>query len=164
VLVSPDILLGDLHQIIQVTMGWTNSHLHLFKDGKVEYAPKEFELEYSKDYGKVKLDKLLKKGKDKILYEYDFGDGWRHDILLEKVIETDEKDQLPRCTGGERNCPPEDCGGIWGYADVLETIADPAHEEYGDMLEWLGDEFDPEYFDMEEINKSLNNFRPGRRV
>ncbi len=159
VLVSPDLLLADLHRIIQTAMGWTNSHLHLFSDGSTDYAPIEFELEDAKSYAKLRMNKFLKENKDKILYEYDFGDGWRHEILLEKVIAVDEKDHIPVCTGGKRNCPPEDCGGIWGYENLLEIISDPTHEEYEDTIEWLGDEFDPEYFDVVEVNELLSNFK-----
>lgn len=152
---SPDTLLVDLHRIIQTTMGWTNSHLHQFKDGNYYYAPKEFEVEETKNSRTIKLNKILKKEKQGILYEYDFGDGWEHEILLEKIIEDDEKNQIPRCIDGKRNCPPDDCGGIWGYEDLLKTISDKNNKEYEEIMTWLGGKFDPEYFNMTEINKSL---------
>lgn len=155
ILVNPDTLLVDLHRIIQTTMGWTNSHLHLFNDGIYEYAPKEFEVEDTKNSRTIKLNKILKKEKQCILYEYDFGDGWEHEILLEKIIEDDEKNQIPGCIGGKRNCPPEDCGGIWGYVDLLKIISDKKNKEYKETMTWLGGEFDPEYFNMTEINKLL---------
>jgi len=155
ILVNPDVLLVDLHRIIQTTMGWTNSHLHQFNDGNYDYAPKEFELEYSKNSRTVKLNKLMKKEKDVLLYEYDFGDGWEHEIILEKIIEEDEKNQIPRCIDGKQNCPPEDCGGIWGYEDLLKVIKDKKHDEYEKMMEWLGEEFDPDYFNINEVNKLL---------
>ncbi len=155
ILVQPDTSLIDFHRIIQCTMGWTNSHLHLFKNGGEEYSPKEFEVEDSKDSRVVKLNKLLKREKDRILYEYDFGDGWEHIILLEKIIEVDDKEQVPKCLKGKRNCPPEDCGGIWGYHDFLQIISDPQHEEYEETMEWCGEEFDPEYFNIESINELL---------
>lgn len=151
----PDTLLVDLHRIIQTTMGWTNSHLHQFKDGNYCYAPKEFELEETKNSRTIKLNKILKKEKQGILYEYDFGDGWEHEILLEKIIEDDEKNQIPRCIDGKRNCPPDDCGGIWGYEDLLKTISDKNNKEYEEIMTWLGGKFDPEYFNMTGINKSL---------
>lgn len=107
------------------------------------------------DYSKIKLSDLLSKEKDKIIYEYDFGDGWEHDIVLEK-IETNVKDKyIPTCLAGKNNCPPEDCGGIWGYLDMLEILKHPDHEEYEDYIEWLDEEFDPKHFDKAEINKML---------
>lgn len=122
IIVNPDTLLVDLHRIIQTTMGWTNSHLHKFKDGNYDYAPKEFELDGSKNSRTTKLNKLLKKDKESIIYEYDFGDGWKHEVILEKIIEVDEKNQIPQCIDGKRNCPPEDCGGVWGYEDLLKIM------------------------------------------
>jgi len=97
----------------------------------------------------------MKKEKDVLLYEYDFGDGWEHEIILEKIIEEDEKNQIPRCIDGKQNCPPEDCGGIWGYEDLLKVIKDKKHDEYEEMMEWLGEEFDPDYFNINEVNKLL---------
>ncbi len=155
IIVNPDVLLVDLHRIIQTTMGWTNSHLHQFSDGNYDYAPKEFEVECSKNSRTVKLNKLLKKEKERIIYEYDFGDGWVHEIILEKIFEEDEKNQVPRCIEGKRNCPPEDCGGIWGYEDLLNVISDKKHEDYKDMMRWLGGKFDPEEFNINAINKEL---------
>jgi hypothetical protein len=106
ILVNSDILLVDLHRIIQTTMGWTNSHLHLFSDGFEEYSPKEFEVEYAKNSRTIKLDKILQGEKSKIQYEYDFGDGWEHNILLEKILAPDNQLQIPICIAGKRNCPP----------------------------------------------------------
>ena len=157
IIVNPDTLLVDLHNIIQTTMGWSNSHLHEFKNGQEGYAPKEMEVEYTSDSRKIKLNKILKNEKQTIEYEYDFGDGWRHQILLEKIFNDDEKNQVPRCIGGKRNCPPEDCGGIWGYADLLEIISNPKHEQHEEMTEWIGGEFDPEYFDMTDVNEYLRH-------
>lgn len=155
IVVNSDILLVDFHKIIQTTMGWSNSHLHLFSDGFEEYSPKEFEVDYTNDSRKVKLDKILRGEKSKIQYEYDFGDGWIHEILLEKILAPNNQPQIPKCIAGKRNCPPEDCGGVWGYSNILEILKQPDHEEYESYSEWLGEEFDPELFDMDKINKSL---------
>ena len=155
VLVESDILLVDFHKIIQTTMGWTNSHLHQFEKGQVNFAPDEFELEDTKDSRKVKLNSLLNKENEKIKYEYDFGDSWLHDIILEKILPFEKTTELPSCIGGKRNCPPDDCGGIWGYTDLLEIISNSKHKEYNEMMEWLGGEFDPDYFDMKEKNEML---------
>jgi hypothetical protein len=154
-LVNSDTSLVDLHRIIQTAMGWTNSHLHRFNDGVTDYSPKEFEVEDSKDSRKVKLKTILNIEKSKLLYEYDFGDGWNHDIILEKIIKEEDKEQIPRCLKGEGNCPPEDCGGTWGYEDLLKTISDSHHEDYESMMEWLGGEFDPNFFDQDQINQQL---------
>ncbi|MGM0498059.1 MAG: plasmid pRiA4b ORF-3 family protein [Bacteroidota bacterium] len=156
ILVEPGILLVDLHRILQTTMGWTNSHLHLFADQKFEYAPAEFEVEDTMDSGSVRLKDILYTENQNILYEYDFGDGWEHEIRLEKIIEKEDGEkQIPRCIGGKRNCPPEDCGGIGGYEELLNIISDPDHEEHEGMLIWLGGEFDPDYFNKQEVNELL---------
>jgi hypothetical protein len=91
-------------------------------------------------------------------YEYDFGDSWEHKILLEKILPFDTKTALPVCIKGKRACPPEDCGGIWGYEELLEAISNPKHPDHENMLEWLGGEFDPEEFDLEEINGNLAEY------
>jgi hypothetical protein len=156
-LVDPDITLFEFHKIVQTVMGWTNSHLHQFIKGKAIYAPDEFELEDTKESRKTKLNSLLKKEKEEIEYEYDFGDGWSHDILLEKILPFDQSIQLPCCTDGKGNCPPEDCGGIWGYQDLKEIISNPKHRQYKETIEWVGNEFDPDSFDKNEINEMLKS-------
>jgi len=146
--------------IIQISMGWTNSHLHQFIKDRTFYTEKMpdddtwGELD-SVDYKNMKISYLLKKEKDKIVYEYDFGDGWEHDVLLEKILPADEKFKSPVCLAGKMACPPEDCGGVWGYADLLEILKNPKHKEYDSYMDWLGGEFDPEHFDKEAVNKLL---------
>lgn len=154
-IVYADTTLIDLHKIIQTAMGWTNSHLHLFDDGRNEYASESFQLDYTISANNVKLNEILKKEKDKVYYLYDMGDSWEHEILPEKILDANEYDQIPLCIKGRRNCPPEDCGGIGGYKELLEILKDPNHEGYDGMLEWLGGEYDPEYVDEAEINKVL---------
>ena len=139
-------------------MGWTNSHLHQFVyEGLIYMEPDPMDELDSKDYRKVSIAQLLKKGKDKILYEYDFGDGWMHEILLEKILKKEEYQIYPICVSGENACPPEDCGGIPGYRNLVEVISNPKHEEYQEWMEWLGGKFDPEAFDKEEINEMLTS-------
>jgi len=159
-LISSDVLLPDFHKIIQTAMGWTNSHLHQFIKDRIFYTLKTPDNDMwddleNVDYRKIKISALLKSEKDKVLYEYDFGDGWEHDIVLEKIMPVDEKIQVPVCLAGKMNCPPEDCGGVWGYADLLEILKNPKHKEYESYMEWMGGEFSPEYFDKEEVNKLL---------
>jgi hypothetical protein len=157
ILVYSDVLLTDLHKIIQTTVGWTNSHLHQFVyDDKFYSFPHEDDIpdENQIDYRKVKLNELLMEINQTMIYEYDFGDGWEHEIKLEKKLPIDSKTKYPECVAGERNRPPEDCGGTGGYEDVLAALKNPNNEEAKMTLEWLGD-YDPEYFDLKETNTML---------
>jgi hypothetical protein len=158
--VQDDTTLYKLHQIIQVVMGWTNSHLHQFITGGVYYG--EPDPEYGFDVVNEKrsrLQELVCHVKDKCIYEYDFGDGWDHEILLEKILEPEAKTRYPRCLTGKRQCPPEDIGGVWGYRTFLEAIGDPDHPEHDEYLEWVEDVFDPEVFDVEAVNRELKQIR-----
>ncbi len=160
ILVSPDVLLADLHKIIQTTMGWTNSHLHQFIKDRTFYAPKADEDDFWEEsndisYTHIKISDLLKKEKDRMIYEYDFGDGWEHDIILERIEADGDNKNTPVCVAGKNNCPPEDCGGVWGYANMLEILSNPEHEEYNEYMEWCGEGFDPKYFDKDEVNEQL---------
>jgi len=101
------------------------------------------------------LNEVLLKEKDFIHYEYDFGDGWEHKVVLEKIIPSAPGLSAPSCIAGARACPPDDCGGVGGYQEFLEAIGDPFHPEHEAMLEWIGGEFDPEYFDPDEVNDEL---------
>lgn len=162
VLIPSDLSLPDFHKVIQTTMGWTNSHLHQFIKNRTYYAPKMpddifWDEADNVDYSKLKISDLLKKEKEKIIYEYDFGDGWEHEIVLEKIEDDAMNKKDVTCLKGKNSCPPEDCGGIWGYYDMLEILKDPDHEEYEDYSEWLGVDFDPTYFDIEEVNEMLGS-------
>jgi hypothetical protein len=154
------VTLDELHLILQAAMGWTNSHLHQFKVGRIYYGKPSID-EFSdlnlKDESKARLNKVFSKPKQKMFYEYDFGDGWEHEILLEKVLQPDPGVRYPRLIGGARACPPEDCGGVHGYANFLEAISDPEHEEHDEYLDWIGGEFDPEKFDMAEFENELKD-------
>ncbi len=159
-LIPSDLLLSDFHKIIQTTMGWTNSHLHQFIKNQTFYTVRmpDDDLWYEMgnvDYKTIKISDLLKKEKEKIIYEYDFGDCWKHEIILEKILPIDDKINYPICLNGKMNCPPEDCGGMCGYSDMLEILKQPEHEEYESYIEWLGGKFDSEYFDKDEINEFL---------
>lgn len=104
---------------------------------------------------KARLKKHMRREGQKFRYEYDFGDGWEHEVLLEKILPVAAGVQYPRCLKGKRACPPEDCGGAWGYEDLLKALADKNHPDHEMYLEWLGGEFDPEEFDLEWINEML---------
>jgi hypothetical protein len=155
--VRSDISLGELHQIIQTAMGWTNSHLHLFLIQGIEYGEPAPEYDWEvKDEQKVKLNRVITGEKFKFRYAYDMGDSWEHEILIEKILPA--MPEVPRygiCITGKRACPPEDCGGTWGYSQLVETLRDPTHPEYESMLEWVGEEFDPEAFNVSEVNEAL---------
>ena len=155
--------LENLHWVIQYAMGWENSHMHHFKIGKLYYGasyPDDFDgTTETKDEKKVTVGEVLAKPKAKIEYEYDFGDSWEHEIVLEKVLPIEQGVKYPLCLDGKRACPPEDCGGVWGYANMLEVLDDSEHPEHEETLEWLGEEFDPEAFSVEAVNKVLRKIR-----
>lgn len=161
-LVHSDITLGDLHDIIQAAFGWFDYHLHQFIVGDTYYGephPDYFDWTEMNDEQEVKLRQIAAGEGSKFRYEYDFGDGWLHQILVEKVLPPEPGQEYPVCIKGRRACPPEDVGGIWGYYYFLEAIQDPEHEEHETYLEWIGDEFDPDAFDLEEANEALDAFR-----
>jgi Plasmid pRiA4b ORF-3-like protein len=107
---------------------------------------------------KVKLSRFVQAGVKKFRYIYDMGDNWEHVIQVEKVLEVDPLAKYPRCLEGERACPPEDCGGPWGYADFLAAIVDPQHEQHEEMLEWRGP-FDPEAFDSKKATNEMRKVK-----
>ena len=146
----------DLHYAAQIAMGWYDSHLYQFEKGGVIYGdPEALEDDNVQDDSVVNIVDLFKAEKDEISYVYDFGDNWEHKITLEKIIEAKDPLEHMICVGGKRNCPPEDCGGIPGYLDMLETLKNPESEEYKELIEWIGGEFDPEFFEMSIINDSF---------
>jgi len=157
--VPADVSLLTLHNIVQNAMGWENGHLHQFIIGGTYYGDEmlldEGDVE---DEAKFKLNKVVKRPKEKFIYEYDFGDGWEHQLEVEKILPAEPDVRYPRCVAGKRACPPEDCGGVWGYASLLEAIGDPDHPEHEDMSEWVGDDFDPEKFDLDGVNKILRGY------
>jgi hypothetical protein len=158
--------LGWLHAVIQVAMGWTNSHLHQFVVGKRLYSNPSHDLHEFEDDPRVldenvaTISEIACRAKSTFVYEYDFGDSWDHRIVVEKILEPDPTAAgFAQCLDGERACPPEDCGGVWGYADLCEIIMDPKHEEFESMMEWLGGRFEPEAFDRDKTNKHLRKLK-----
>lgn len=158
VIVPASMTLTDLHHVIQTAMGWTDTHLHEFEIGGVRYAaPNPFYDELDSevlDAGSVRLADVTDVGAT-MTYTYDFGDDWRHDVLVEKEVETDAEIALPICVAGRRGCPPEDVGGVWGYEGFLEAWQDPSHPEHAELREWAGPYFDPVTFDAAEVNVRL---------
>ena len=164
-----DSTLDKLHERIQTAMGWTNSHLHQFEIDGERYGDPELLDDGFEDFECVdstvtKISKIVQKNgkRFQFLYEYDFGDGWEHEVLFEGCLKAEKGGRYPVCVDGERNCPPEDVGGVWGYAEFLEAIANPKHEEHDRMLEWSG-RFDPEEFDAGETTKAMRRGLPDWR-
>ncbi|MEO7194050.1 MAG: plasmid pRiA4b ORF-3 family protein [Pseudonocardiaceae bacterium] len=154
-LIPATLSLSGLHDVIQATMGWRDSHLHCFTDSNRTYGPPDPDLEFT-DERSVRLGDL---DSGAIGYTYDFGDGWEHEIVIEALGAAVAGESYPRCIGGEGACPPEDCGGAPGYAHLREVLADPGDAEHDDMVQWLGlayaREFDPVTFDIELVNRIL---------
>ena len=155
-LVPGSITLAQLHEVIQATMGWTNSHLHEFVVGEYSYSDPEFEIDDARSEYRYRLARLAPRVRNTIAYLYDFGDGWEHQIRVETINEEDKRyPGKPVCLAGARNSPPEDCGGPWGYQNLLTAIGDKKHKEHKQLLEWVGGRFDPEHFDLDEVNELL---------
>ncbi len=156
IVVPSDITLARLHGILQVSMGWHDSHLHDFKAGLDTYGdPRELEGLEDLDERRARLADVAPRPRSRLRYLYDFGDSWEHDIVVEAVEAPAPGVRYPTCLGGKRACPPEDCGGVWGYADLLAAIADPNNPDHDDLLDWLGGPFDPEAFDVAAVNRML---------
>ena len=153
--VPDDTPLDRLHRVLQTVMGWEDSHLHRFEttDGTSYQLPFEGDLDGDEDERGVRLDALLAVPGDALLYEYDFGDGWEHEVELE----ADEADGPghPVCLDGAGACPPEDSGGTWRYNEIRPAFTDPSHPEHAELTEWLGGPFDPDRFDVAAVNHAL---------
>lgn len=151
--------LGQLHHVLQSAMGWEDCHLHEFAIGASRYGPRGQALDSAwerppKNEATARLYSVAPPG-TRFVYQYDFGDSWEHEVVVERVEKVPAGDpgaDRPVCLSGQRACPPEDCGGVWGYEHLLEVLADPVHDEYADMLEWVGDGHDPEQFDPADVN------------
>jgi hypothetical protein len=161
ILVPGDVTLRSLHNILQAAMGWTNSHLHEFPIEGASYGRPDPDYDDEmRDDRRVRLSQIAPAQGSKLRYVYDFGDGWLHTLAVEKILPPEPGQQYPVCIAGKRACPPEDVGGIGGYAYFLEAVQDPTHPEHDSYLEWVGGPFDPEAFDLEQVNRRLR--RMGR--
>jgi hypothetical protein len=161
-----DCSLAKLHDLIQISMGWDDYHLHVFEIGGEQYGDREqwdqpgpWDDSEVGDERKVKLSQLVAGGIKKFRYVYDMGDNWEHTIQIEKELPAEAGVRYPRCTDGKRACPPEDCGGVWGYGGLLEALGNPRHAQHDELREWSGGEFDPEQFDPEAVNQELAGMR-----
>ncbi len=160
VLVPGGVRLAKLHDIFQAAMGWTDSHLHNFTIGDQLYGM-QFD-----DYPEGELDETehtvfvaLRGGVRRFVYEYDFGDSWTHEVVIEDFAFVSHTLKFGVCLDGQGACPPEDVGGIGGYEQFLEALADPLHEEHDDMLVWVGFRFDPAVFSVASANVALQRVR-----
>ena len=148
VLVAESASLLDLHEVLQGAFGWYDCHLHEFEIDGVRYGTDDGEGwgPPPKSERRTRLGTVARQG-TAIRYVYDFGDDWVHRVVVEKVLQADPRTSYPCCIAGKRACPPEDCGGVWGYQEFLAAISDADHPEHESMLAWVGGEFDPEAFD-----------------
>ncbi|MGH9043470.1 MAG: plasmid pRiA4b ORF-3 family protein [Acidimicrobiales bacterium] len=152
--VAGEASLADLHLVLQVAMGWEDAHLHAYRIAGVRYGPADDAFAEEVDESSVSVADTLG-ARSRGEYDYDFGDSWEHDLVVEKPKGPLVLNGVATCTAGKRACPPEDCGGVWGYAGLLEALRDPRHEEHEDSLEWLGAVSDPEAFDPAAVNSRL---------
>lgn len=154
--------LQQLHHLIQATFGWEDYHMWSFEAGRERYGVADRDLGIRSAASK-RLGDVAPIVGSRLGYTYDFGDNWEHDILVEAVETAEPGTAYPRCLTGRRACPPEDCGGVWGYDYLIEILADPNHDEHEERLEWLGlettDQFDPAAFDPTEVNKALADYQ-----
>jgi hypothetical protein len=164
--VRKDTSFFELHHILQITMGWTNSHLHEFNcDGyRIGEIIEEFNMEgfgsdEVTDSKTVSIKDIIQKINESFRYTYDFGDSWEHILHIGKSVPSDPNIKYPICMGGEMACPPEDCGGIHSYYNYLKILKDKKHKEYKELKIWMGRNFDANKFDKEAVNRKLRNLK-----
>ena len=150
-----------LHHVLQAAVGWQECHMHDFRIGRQRFGKPEPEYGFEDTVNErtVRFSAVLGKVGAKAVYTYDFGDSWEHDIVVEKVLKPDPALAYPVCIAGKLQGPPEDCGGIDGYYNLIEALGDPNHAEHEDLLEWIGGEFNPNDFSVEDVNRRLAPFR-----
>jgi len=168
-LVPADLTLAQLHNVLQTAMGWDNQHMHQFRAGQRRFGRPEPEDPFSKrpraeSEDTVRLSGVLHTGSAEMVYTYDFGDNWEHGILIEKHLRAEPQATYPKCTDGQLSCPPEDCGGIPGYYDLLDTLANSSHPRYEELRDWIGGEFNPEEFSVDKVNRLLSSARRRRKI
>jgi len=158
-----DCSLELLHWYVQVAMGWESVHPYAFMIGGTEFVDFSvgFDTYERRDVCITRLSDVMpiQNRRPRFLYEYDFGDSWIHQLIVEERLAADREVTYPICLEGERACPPEDCGGPWGYANLLEAVRNADHGEHEEILEWVGEEFDPEKYDVTAANTELQSVR-----
>jgi hypothetical protein len=160
---SSETSLAQLHKVLQAAMGWQDYHLHEFEIGGQRYGVPDTDYDLPGEVVKdsaIKLSSALPRKGASLLYSYDFGDNWAHSVVLEDIVPIEPDTKYPRIIDGARACPPEDSGGSSGYADLVEILAKPRHEEHRQMREWVGKTFDPEKFSAKAANLLLKQTLP----
>ena len=160
-LVPGRMTLGDLHHVIQAAMGWDDGHLHVFDIAGRQYSDPQA-VDDVADEERLTVNGVVRSGASRFTYTYDFGDDWEHVIVIEGKQPPIDGRSYPACVAGKRNCPPEDCGGCWGYQELLAILADPVHPRRQEWVEMIGDDFDPEAFSIEAADARVAT-RFGRR-
>ena len=166
-LVPADLTLAQLHDVLQVAMGWEECHMHEFNAGGRHFGQPNPETRFMgmppvENERRVRLSSVLHRTGAKAIYTYDFGDSWEHSIVLEKRLPAAPTMDYPICTDGQLACPPEDCGGIGGFYDLLDALKDPTHEQHEELQDWVGGDYDPEAFSIEAVNRTLTRLLPRR--
>lgn len=161
VAVPASIRLHRLHDVIQFAMGWFDCHLHEYRVGHDVYGmpDPDFGFEGRLDELRFTLQDIAPQAGRRFVYQYDFGDSWDHKIVVEKVLPPDPAAKYPICLAGKNACPPEDCGGIYGYYEFLDAIKNPKHEEHESMKQWIGQEWNPEALNLDTINARLRTLK-----
>lgn len=159
VLVPDNITLARLHAVLQIVMGWEDSHMHGFKIAGIEYGEPSIDSYVTvRDERRFTLGELVAKVKAKFTYTYDFGDNWEHELLLEEILPVVADQPVPACVTGKRACPPEHVGGAWGYQALLEARANPRHPERQNFAALIAS-YDPDAFDLAAVNARLRKLK-----
>lgn len=159
-LVPAGLTLAQLHDVLQAAMGWQDCHMHEFRAGQRHFGQPNPDdrlmgLPPVENERTVRLSSVLGRVGAKIIYTYDLGDSWEHGLVLEKRLSRDPNTAYPICTEGQLASPPEDCGGIGGFYNLLDALGDPAHDQYDELRDWVGDDYDPDAFSVDHVNRML---------
>lgn len=168
-LVPASMTLAKLHDVLQTAMGWAGGHMHEFRTADRHFGipdPEDRSMGMQVENERsIRLSSVLRRAGAKLIYTYDFGDNWEHSVVLEKLLPAQLSLDLeyPICIDGKLACPPDDCGGIPGYYELIEALADPEHDRHEEISEWISDGFDPQAFSVENVNRMLSpKRRPGK--
>lgn len=159
IVVRSDMKLDRFHKVLQIVVGWENCHAHHFISDGEFYGKPDPDWDDSETLNEKRFVVAHLAAKKRFIYEYDFGDGWEHEVTLERTLPPDPDFKHPVCVGGENACPPEDCGGIHGYAEFLTAIGDPSHTRHEELVEWAGGKWDPSKFNLEAANAQLRRIK-----
>ncbi|MCP3859907.1 MAG: plasmid pRiA4b ORF-3 family protein [Phycisphaeraceae bacterium] len=159
IVVPSETKLPKFNRMLEAVMGWEGYHLHMFEIADLRIGVPDEDDDDVIDERRITVKQLLPRVGSQVRWAYDFGDNWQHDVVVEAIEEPSPDARYPMCTAGERACPPEDCGGVGGYEELREVLADPAHDEYEHLREWAGAGFDADAFDQMAVTKCLRQVR-----